>query len=73
MKYSIDEIERMRAAVRTLTIQYGTCYHLGQLDERVEQRLRTFMMNETTVEELETLAVARHREMSNRAGEIQWG
>lgn len=46
MKYSVDEIRRMREAVEALTGSVGA-----------EDRLRTYMQNETTVEELERAAL----------------
>lgn len=45
MKYSIDDIAKMRRAVVTLTGSEGA-----------EDRLRTYMQNETTVAELEAAA-----------------
>jgi methionine aminopeptidase len=41
-KYSIDEIDRMRRAI----VQ-------SRMTQNVEEHLRTYMMNGTTVEELE--------------------
>lgn len=45
VKYTVDEIRRMREAVETLTGSDGA-----------EDRLRTYMQNGTTVEELEAAA-----------------
>jgi hypothetical protein len=58
MKYSIDEIDRLRELV-VLKLVKGTEYEkyphpedFTNLDS-VERRLRTYMLNGTTVEELE--------------------
>jgi ATP-dependent Clp protease ATP-binding subunit ClpA len=65
-KYSVDEIDRMRRAVETLGGSVGA-----------EERLRTYMLNRTTVEELESAArdkldpvMQRQREIAREAN--QW-
>lgn len=60
-KYSIAEIDRMRSAVWQLTVVNLHVYGPGELDRQVEERLRTYMLNGTTREELEQ-EVQRRRE-----------
>jgi hypothetical protein len=56
-KYSLDEIDLMRSLVAGLFTAYhmpGWLYHVpSDEDRRVEERLRTYMMNGTSPEELE--------------------
>jgi hypothetical protein len=53
-KYSLDEIDRMRDALRkALRYQQTTAYREGELFDHAESQLRTCMMNGTDPEELE--------------------
>ena len=63
-KYSIDEIDRMRRAVRTIEgHQPGFRLRGGKADYICEERLRTYMLNGTAPEELETEADRRAKEL----------
>ena len=63
MKYSIDEIDRMRAAIWELNHIHGHFVTPGSCEEfmsrqlaKIEDQLRTYMLNGTTPEELEEAA-----------------
>lgn len=67
-KYSLDEIDRMRMAVHDISGGNGVSLSL------VEERLRTYMLNGTSPEELETAArqhndpvMRRQKELANLA------
>jgi hypothetical protein len=55
MKYSLSEIDRMRVALRIIHNIGGTDHSIVS---RHEEYLRTYMLNGTTPEELETQANA---------------
>lgn len=67
MKYSFEEIERMRGLLWELTVQYGVIYNGNQLDEAVERSLRTHMQNGTTLEELDEAVTKRRAQLSRTA------
>jgi hypothetical protein len=75
--YTVHEIERMRAALdavmfptvwlsRTSGHRPGTGGRPGELEEKIERQLRTYMLNGTRLKELEALAQQRE-EQSERA------
>lgn len=51
-KYSVDEIDRMREAIRR-SYPLGVAYYKKERDADIENRLRTYMLNGTTPGELE--------------------
>jgi hypothetical protein len=55
-KYSVSEIDRMRAAMRS---PYDS-------SEAVEQELRTYMLNGSDVEEVVAFHAAKRRELERR-------
>ncbi len=51
-KYTVDEISRMRKIIN-FSYPSGTQFGPGQQEAQTENLLRTFMINGTTVEELD--------------------
>jgi len=51
-KYSMSEIDRMRRAIRW-SYPTGVSFNGAERDADIENRLRTYMQNGTTVEEIE--------------------
>lgn len=60
-KYSIHEIDRMRAAIAT-AIQSPGLYNDADRAAAIEDRLRTYMQNGTTPEELEANAMEKAKQ-----------
>jgi len=61
MKYSIEEIDRMRTAIKH-SYPTGIPYLEEERSKEVEDQLRTYMINETTVEELEAWSKLKQQE-----------
>ena len=58
-RYSIAEIDRMRAALRAIVNNEWPGRNWGQAErDEAEDRLRTYMLNGTTPDELEAHALA---------------
>lgn len=55
-KYSIAEIDQMRAAIRSICIQSGVAYYPAEKTAEIEERLRTYMINGTEPVELRNAA-----------------
>ena len=65
-KYTIDEIDQMRSHIRW-SYPSGVGYFTKDRDADIENRLRTYMQNGTTVAELEKMARAIHARDIKRA------
>jgi len=52
-KYSIHELDRMREIIRWKEWPVGVSWRGNEREEFVEEKLRTYMINGTTLEELE--------------------
>ena len=52
-KYTLSEIEKMRSLCVRLAIPFGQWWDKDQLERRAEDRLRTYMQNGTTPDELQ--------------------
>lgn len=52
MKYTVSELNRMRMAIRGM-YPSGVSYYEHERAADIERRLTTYMLNETTAEELE--------------------
>jgi hypothetical protein len=54
-KYSVEEIDAMRGSVRCM-FPSGVSYRREERTKEIEERLRTYMVNGTTPEELSAAA-----------------
>lgn len=71
MKYSAKDICRMREICRELLTPIGTSYNLHELKLEAETALVSYMMNGTTVEELEEELKIHNERKFERHREIQ--
>ncbi len=76
MKYSLDELDRMRAAIHFLLFGGGGSWYVNQREQddyferrrrRVDDELHTHMLNETPVETLEEKAGIKQPTSQNSA------
>jgi hypothetical protein len=60
--YTVSEIERMRQALQIINTPIGISYSQTAIDARVEDQLRTYMVNGTEPDELgRRAAETKHR------------
>jgi hypothetical protein len=54
-RYTVAEIDRMRSALRLIIIRPNTNYYPDEMERKIEDQLRTYMLNGTDPEELDRL------------------
>jgi hypothetical protein len=52
-KYSVQEIERMRSALRWIITPVNQCFYPDEINKQIENQLRTYMLAGTEPNELE--------------------
>ncbi len=65
-KYSLDEIDKMRGALRTLCIHLEVPYLPKEKNAEIEDQLRTYMLNGTDPDELKEHATKKRLAESQR-------